>query len=47
MRKGMYCLKQEAILACHHLSTLLKAGDYQPIIGSLGMWKHKTRNIIL
>ena len=46
IKRGMYGLKQAAILAYDHLSTLLKAGGYSPIIGSLGMWKHHTRPTI-
>ena len=39
----MYILKQAVVLAYAHLSTLLKAVDYQPILGLLSMWKHKTK----
>ena len=38
IQKGMYGLKQAAILAYTQVSTLLKKAGYQPIIGSLGMW---------
>ena len=34
------------MLAYQNISTLLKAGDYQPIIGSLGICKHKTRKTL-
>ena len=43
LQKGMYGLKQAAVLAHDVLSNLLQSGDYIKIPGSLGMWKHKTR----
>ena len=43
IKKGLFGLKQAAILAYKQLSALLKAGGYVPIIGSLGMWKHNTK----
>ena len=46
IKKGLFGLKQAALLAYQQLTTLLKAGGYSPIIGSLGMWKHKTRRIL-
>ena len=42
----MYELKQAAVLAYENLSTLLKKAGYTPIIGSLGIWTHKTRKTI-
>ena len=39
----MYDLKQAALLAYEKLSRLLKAGGYQPIVGTSGMWKNTTR----
>ena len=42
----MYGLKQAAILAYEFLSFLLNAADYTPIIGTLGLWKHKTRKTV-
>ena len=46
INKGMYGLKQAAILAYNQVSSLLKAADYYPIVGSMGMWKHKHRKTI-
>jgi len=43
IKKGMYGLKQAAILAYEFLSTLLKNAGYQPITGTLGLWKHVTK----
>jgi hypothetical protein len=42
----MYGLKQAAILAYQQLALRLKAADYVPIVGSTGMWKHKSRQTI-
>ena len=47
IKKGMYGLKQAAILAYEQLSERLQAAGYRPIITSTGMWKHETRQIIL
>ena len=44
--KGMYGLKQAAVLAYNNLSKLLEAAGYQPIINSLGMWKHASRKTL-
>ena len=41
--KGMYGLKQAAILAYKQLCTRLEQAGYKPIIGSAGMFKHETR----
>ena len=46
IKKGMYQLKQAAVLAFNQLSKLLRDADYTPIIGSNGMWKHSTRSIL-
>ena len=46
IKKGLFGLKQAAILAYHLLSKILITNGYKPIIGSLGMWKHSTRNIL-
>ena len=46
IKAGMYGLKQASVLAYYHLSESLTAAGYVPIIGSLGMWKHKSRNIV-
>ena len=45
INKGMYGLKQAAVLAYNKLSTHLSDGGYHPIIGSMGMWKHKVKKI--
>ena len=42
----MYGLKQASVLAYQNLIKLLTDGGYQHIVGSLGMWKHKTRKTI-
>ena len=42
----MYVLKQAALLAYKTVSNLLTTAEYEPILGSLGLWKHKTRKII-
>ena len=46
IQKGMYGLKQTAIPENAQVSTLFKKPGYQPIIGSLGMWKHHTRQTL-
>ena len=43
IKEGIYGLKQASVLAYQHLLKLLTKGDYKQIMGSLGMWKHKTR----
>ena len=45
INKGMYGLKQAAILAYNKLSNHLKTAGYKPITGSNGMWKHTTNSI--
>ena len=40
----MYGLKQAAVLAYTQLANHLKDNDYRQIIGSMGMWKHETKN---
>ena len=42
IKKGMYGLKQAALLAYQTLSTILKNADYQPLPATLGLWRHKT-----
>ena len=44
--KGMYGLKQSALLAHIQLSTLLVHGGYISIEGSQNMWKHFTRKTL-
>lgn len=41
--KGMYGLKQAAVLAYKKLSTLLKDAGYIPIVNTSGLWKQETR----
>ena len=41
--KGMYGLKQAAILAYTKLISILKPFGYHPIPHTVGMWQHKTR----
>ena len=43
IRKGMYGLKQAAILAYNKLVAHLAKYDYHPIPHTVGLWKHKTR----
>ena len=46
IKKGMYGLKQAALLAYNTVSNLLVNAEYEPILGSLGLWRHKKRNIM-
>ena len=46
IKKGMYGLKQSAILAYKHLSFFLNGADYSRIIRTLGLWKHLTKQTI-
>ena len=39
----MYGLKQAALLAYNNLKESLQPHGYTPIIGTVGMWEHKTR----
>ena len=43
--KGMYGLKQAAVLAYKNLVRNLSNYDYEPIPHTVGLWRHKTRNI--
>ena len=45
IKKGMYGLKQAAVLAYDTVTTLLKNAGYTSILGSAGLWKHQSRNI--
>ena len=45
IKKGMYGLRQAAILAYKYLQTTLQPFGYFPIPGTVGMWKHHTRPI--
>ena len=47
IQKGMYGLKQAGALANEHLEQLLKRYGYVKIQFIPGVWKHKTRSIIL
>ena len=43
IKKGMYGLKQAAILAYNPLFKQLKPHGYQPCPETTGLWRHKTR----
>ena len=43
IKKGMYGLKQAAVLAYNQLKNNLKPAGYAPIVGTVGMWQHVTR----
>ena len=43
-KKGMYGLKQAAILAYDNLQSNLKPFGYAPVIGTVGIWQHNTRS---
>jgi len=45
IKKGMYGLKQAAILAYDNLQKNLKPFGYSPVVGTVGIWKHVTRPI--
>ena len=45
IKKGMYGLKQAAVLAYNNLVSNLEKHEYYPIPHTVGMWKHRTRNI--
>jgi hypothetical protein len=42
--KGMYGLKQAAILAYNNLVKHLKSHGYEPVPFTTGLWQHKTRS---
>ena len=46
INKGMYGLKQAALLAYQQLRKFLEPAGYIPIPNTVGMWKHKTRKTI-
>ena len=46
INKGMYGLKQAAVLAYTQLSIHLRKSGYRQILGSTGMWKHITRRTV-
>ena len=41
----MYGLRQAALLAYNNLCNILAPHGYYPVMGMVGLWKHKTRNI--
>ena len=43
IKKGMYGLKQAAILAYNELKKNLKKFGYHPITGTVGLWEHETK----
>ena len=43
IKKAMYGLKQAAVLAYHHIKKTLEPHGYYPVLGTTGLWKHKTR----
>jgi len=43
IKKGMYGLKQAAILAYDHLRNSIAPYGYHPVKGTVGIWKHDTR----
>ena len=43
IEKGMYGLKQAALLAYNHLKESSAQDGYSPIIGTVSLWKHETR----
>lgn len=45
IKKGMYGLKQAALLAFNFLVENLKPFGYEPIPQTVGLWKHKSRPI--
>ena len=45
-KKGVYRLKQDSVSAYNNLTKILTDGGYEHILGSLGMWKHKTPKTI-
>ena len=46
IQKGMPGLKQAALLACEHLKSSLAPYGHYPILGTISLWKHKTRQTI-
>ena len=43
INKGMYGLKQAALLAYLNLKKYLETHGYHPVVGTVGLWKHKTK----
>ena len=46
IKKGMYGLKQAALLAYNHLVNILEPFGYYPCPYTTGLWKHKTRQTV-
>ena len=46
INKGMYGLKQVAVLVFEQLATRLQAAGCTQVLGSSGMYKHHTRHTI-
>ena len=46
IKKGMYGLKQAAIIVYDNLQKSLKPFGYDPVTGTVGVWKHNTRPTI-
>ena len=44
IKRGMYGLKQAAMLAYDNLKTYLAPYIYSPIMGTVGAWEHNTRS---
>ena len=42
IKKGMYGLKQSAVLAYNRLKAKLQPTGYTPVVGTVGMWQHAT-----
>ena len=45
IKKGMYGLKQAAILAYTQLKSCLEPFGYRPVPGTVGLWKHESKPI--
>ena len=43
IKKGMYGLKQVAVLAYNQLKNKLQPQGYAPVTGTVGLWEHATR----
>ena len=44
IKKGMYGLKEAAILAYDQLKTFLNAAGYYHVLGTAGLWRHQSRD---
>ena len=43
IKKGMYGVRQAAIMAYNNLQKSLKPFGYAPLISTVGVWQHETR----